>query len=463
MKKILLLTIITIFYGLNVTAQSVTISGKVAHFNRKKIVLKGFNYNKKIKFDKKTGEFSKKIKNLETGVYTLAFKRRLIPIYLESGKKLHIEFDMKDRASLPVFSGDNVTVNNYLSERKGVFISTLGSANGLFSSDEEEFLDKMHNFKYTLLELLEESNLPASFVEYEKRNINYGYVRNIQNYQEYHTTLNRLNNFKVSKDFPDFSKSIDYNRGRDYKLSLDYRMLIRDQFHKIASKAEEKGEDYTKVYIDKICDEIINQTIKDDLLYDLLLDNLVYSYDPVKIYQKFKDNCKDKEKLEEITTLFEKLEKITKGNKSPKFKNFTNLEGGKTSFDDVVGKKEFTCIYFWATWCKYCKNELALVSKLSEKYDMSKIQFLGVNVDRKNKINKWKKMIKNYKLVGEHVFSGKIHTKLDFAKEYLVLGVPRFILLDKEGKIISFNVPRPSPENDGEKFINFMKKEGAIK
>ena len=34
----------------------------------------------------------------------------------------------------------------------------------------------------------------------------------------------------------------------------------------------------------------------------------------------------------------------------------------------------------------------------------------------------------------------------DIAKDYIIHSIPRFILIDKEGKIIDVNAPRPSGE-----------------
>ena len=56
-------------------------------------------------------------------------------------------------------------------------------------------------------------------------------------------------------------------------------------------------------------------------------------------------------------------------------------------------------------------------------------------------MEKWKQMVKDEKLGGIHVNTGGDQA---FMKSYEIKGIPRFILLDKEGKIISMEMTRPS-------------------
>ena len=46
----------------------------------------------------------------------------------------------------------------------------------------------------------------------------------------------------------------------------------------------------------------------------------------------------------------------------------------------------------------------------------------------------------------------------DFMAKYLIKGIPRFILLDREGKIIKANAPRPSNPNITKLFDELLKK-----
>ena len=53
-------------------------------------------------------------------------------------------------------------------------------------------------------------------------------------------------------------------------------------------------------------------------------------------------------------------------------------------------------------------------------------------------------MVKDKNLSGVQLYAGK-DTK--FAEEYLINGIPRFILIDPKGNIVNANAPRPSDPN----------------
>ena len=54
-----------------------------------------------------------------------------------------------------------------------------------------------------------------------------------------------------------------------------------------------------------------------------------------------------------------------------------------------------------------------------------------------------KKMVKEKDLQGVQIFSDNDWNS-QFVVDYGIRGIPRFILLDKEGKIINADAPRPS-------------------
>ncbi len=59
---------------------------------------------------------------------------------------------------------------------------------------------------------------------------------------------------------------------------------------------------------------------------------------------------------------------------------------------------------------------------------------------------KWLKMIQDEKLQGIQVLADKDWNS-DFVTAFNIKGIPRFILLDKNGNIVDANAPRPSDPN----------------
>ena len=136
------------------------------------------------------------------------------------------------------------------------------------------------------------------------------------------------------------------------------------------------------------------------------------------------------------------------GTTSPQFVNYENFKGGTTSLSDLKGK--YVYIDVWATWCGPCKREIPSLKKLEETYHDKNIAFVSISVDdakRSGTMEKanadWKKMVSEKELTGVQLFSDNAW-KSEFIQAYKIRGIPRFILIDPQGKIVNADAPRPS-------------------
>jgi thiol-disulfide isomerase/thioredoxin len=129
------------------------------------------------------------------------------------------------------------------------------------------------------------------------------------------------------------------------------------------------------------------------------------------------------------------------GKTSPVFENYENLKGGTTSLGDLKGK--YVYLDIWATWCGPCKMEMPYLKELEKDFHGKNIHFVSISIDKLNKHQAWKDMIADRELGGIQLFAGEDQS---FAMEYNITGIPRFILVDPAGKIVSANAPRPSQQ-----------------
>ncbi|WP_298365075.1 redoxin family protein [uncultured Lutibacter sp.] len=134
---------------------------------------------------------------------------------------------------------------------------------------------------------------------------------------------------------------------------------------------------------------------------------------------------------------------LGKGKESPKFVNFENYKGGTTSLDDLKGK--YVYIDVWATWCGPCKREIPFLKEVEKAYHNKNIEFVSISVDVAKDHKKWKEMVAEKELGGIQLFADN-NWKSDFVQGYKINGIPRFILIDDEGKIVSSDAPRPSSD-----------------
>ncbi len=138
------------------------------------------------------------------------------------------------------------------------------------------------------------------------------------------------------------------------------------------------------------------------------------------------------------------------GKPSPDFVNYENYKGGTTSLKDLRGK--YVYVDLWATWCGPCKAEIPFLKEVEKEYHDKNIEFVSISVDngRGFKGNSmelakegWKNMIKEKELGGIQLMSDK-DWKSDFVTGFNVRGIPRFILIDPKGNVVSADAPRPS-------------------
>jgi len=118
------------------------------------------------------------------------------------------------------------------------------------------------------------------------------------------------------------------------------------------------------------------------------------------------------------------------------------LQDSEITIDSILktykGKK--VLIDVWASWCGDCIRGLPSIKNLQKKYP--EVVFLFLSVD-KNKAA-WKNGIRRFKIQGEHYILPKGMKSGDFV-DFLNLGwIPRYVVVDENGKIILFKATRAS-------------------
>ena len=102
--------------------------------------------------------------------------------------------------------------------------------------------------------------------------------------------------------------------------------------------------------------------------------------------------------------------------------------------------KQYVFIDIWATHCLPCKEEIPYLEEIQEKLKKKNIAFIGIATDLDK--DEWIKFIEEKALKGTQLIMDR--KWISFMHSYDVATIPRYILLDKEGKIINLNMPRPS-------------------
>ncbi|HEX6226598.1 MAG TPA: TlpA disulfide reductase family protein [Chryseolinea sp.] len=118
------------------------------------------------------------------------------------------------------------------------------------------------------------------------------------------------------------------------------------------------------------------------------------------------------------------------------------LEGKMLSLKDFNGKVVYVDV--WASWCSPCLEEIPYAQNLHKSFQKDEVIFLNVSIDRSRVA--WKKMLDIEKdWHGTHIILDQ--QALDtFARNYKLGPIPRYLLIDKAGKIVSADASRPSSQ-----------------
>jgi thiol-disulfide isomerase/thioredoxin len=160
------------------------------------------------------------------------------------------------------------------------------------------------------------------------------------------------------------------------------------------------------------------------------LENLYYTY--VKS-PSLHDSFKAK---------YDRWDLSTPGKRSPDF-SAMDIDGRSWSLADFKGR--YVYVDMWATWCAPCRRELPYLKALADKFQDAQISFVGLSIDSDKE--KWSQMVKNGEMPGVQLYLG---TGSSFQKNYGIDAIPRFILIDRNGRIISNDMSRPSSDETAE-------------
>lgn len=90
-------------------------------------------------------------------------------------------------------------------------------------------------------------------------------------------------------------------------------------------------------------------------------------------------------------------------------------------------------VYFWATWCKSCKQEVPELKALHEKYGPRKLRVIGISADNTDKVREFAKQyaIDYTLLLGSN-------DAIDLSKKLgnKVGGLPFAVVIDAKGNVV---------------------------
>ena len=122
---------------------------------------------------------------------------------------------------------------------------------------------------------------------------------------------------------------------------------------------------------------------------------------------------------------------------------FHDVNGKAYHLADFKGK--LLLLDFWASWCAPCKAQIPHMKELEKIYAGKDIVFASISLDASKEA--WLKGVKDEEL-HNLVLHAEKNFKNAFPVAYGINSIPRFMLIDAEGKIISDNMSKPQNKKE---------------
>ncbi|MDO4880394.1 MAG: TlpA disulfide reductase family protein [Capnocytophaga sp.] len=390
------------------------------------------------------GTFRDTLRNIGSNhFYYLYSERSSTPLFLQNGTNIEINFD--GDLSQAQFSGTDAQKTQYIIERNDFINSKLdGSDTNLFGQKPQEFKENLKTIFNELKEKLNTYGFEEDFVKNQGKWADYKYMTYLNSYPEFHSYLMGRDETLPGDFFEDIAE-VNFDNAEEYEQIDTYRDLVHTKILKVLPDPQNPTKEHIEALINEL-KKYKSSNIRTDIgksLFGLIVpgnESNQIIYDFIAQYtddQEVKDLAKE---------MYDISINLVPGAMSPTFTNYENINGSKTSLADFRGKYVYMDI--WATWCGPCRMEIPHLKKLEEKFHGKDIEFVSISIDDLENAQKWRDFVKEEQLTGVQLMADNAW-KSEFIKQYGIKGIPRFILIDKEGKIINYDAPRPSqPETE---------------
>ncbi|HEY3387921.1 MAG TPA: TlpA disulfide reductase family protein [Saprospiraceae bacterium] len=458
MKSCLLFALFLLLSTSQFVAQVTTLKGHIDDPKGKKVYLR--HYSDYITYAEvtvdsgvinKKGDFKMTFDWPNPGPVTFYHGDEITELYLCPGDDLHLYLDTREFDETLKYQGRGVERNAYLAQRMLNPTITDGSVYKLSEEDFGILVDSLRNAQTQLLEKsysnsIAGDNCKDEFLRYQQAEIQYEWAYEKLNYPMMHRYVNR-----VSMDTPMKVSSYAFLD----QVKIDNPEALTSSFYVTFLSSYIQHEVIKQLVNDtlgdqlKLTEEYIVKNLKGDVL-DYAYANMIYeqlnSYNDTStvgpVFRRYKAAFPNGKYIHALDSVVTTISKLGTGNKAPDF-TATDATGKSYSLNDFRGKIVYLDI--WATWCGPCVAEIPNMEKLIDLFEGEDVVFLAVSVDDDQE--RWKKYIVDKKMQGMQLHSpGGFDSNI--SKQYAVVGIPRYVLIDKEGIIIEGNADRPGDMRD---------------
>ena len=404
----------------------------------------------KIEIDSVTKGFQQLVQLPYEGIYLLGRdEQALHPIYLKSGENVELQL-MKNRLSLSGESGqENMALFQWEKSVEDVKIHAYmhNYLPGEYSVEYTEFFKELETaaiVQDNLLKDLENKNDAFYLLLKQKIKADLDFY-----------ALSYLKNAKYQ--IPDSVELPKYYQGLDLKnnflnpniLNLPNAGVMLEIYVWYQNRDNEQSVDGLFPYAMELLKE---KELQQEYL--LSLASHFKFYDELqRLLDEVGNRFFEGDYINRLDQIKEKLSWSTPGLIAPDFEAM-RPDSTWVKLSDFKGK--VVVVDVWATWCEPCKRMTPLYHQLAEEMKQENVVFLNVCVGTWVEVDLWRKMSENYQIEENTSFVNG--WKSDFVKKYQISGVPRYMIFDKEGRIVSVKAPNPTTPRLKEMIVKTLTK-----
>jgi thiol-disulfide isomerase/thioredoxin len=396
------------------------------------------------------GSFNVKLDVPNAGIYKIMHgpQGMFLPVYLQPGESTVLNAEGSNLIMSAKFEGDNKVENSYLTAKM------LNEANlididqtTLFTLPEAEFLKKTEEVKTKLIDFKKEFQkqngvFNSFFEEIINQDITYQVTNLKMYYPIYYNYLMKTTDFVPTENFYSFFQGLDINNENNL-FSEHFKTFVPLYLNHQAKMKNDSISSYEPSGIDKLevlSETVTNQKIKEEISYRIMEESFQNKLaDAFAMYEVYMNQALDVNKKKAIENLHAQWLPFKPGSIAPSFSGID--KNGKT-YDKEALKGKVIYIDVWATWCGPCLAELPHLETLQEKFKKnSDVAFVSISIDQNKE--PWRKMLESKNMKGIQIYSEGAWNS-EIIANYKISGIPRFIIIDKEGKLVDGNAPRPS-------------------
>jgi len=228
-----------------------------------------------------------------------------------------------------------------------------------------------------------------------------------------------------------------YNK---FKGALKYKKILLNEWDKLYSIS--KNQPHTDSVKDYLCTRVLREW---------RLGSPVQDRDSIDFLLKQQPNLNCKILLEE--ELSKELSNINNIQINSLLKN---SDRQNVRFDELLKDVGVLYLDFWASWCSPCRAEFPESKKLNEEYIKKGVSFVYISIDEN--FEEWDKATKQLRLLDSKSYLLADGEQSEILEQFKINSIPRYILIGKDGKVISADAPRPSDPKLRELFDELLKK-----